>query len=67
MMTVVNAESATSYMHQPKISFFVTGGADCCIHEVRNLPDTEQEVDHHLIQTLVGEALLRELLTIERH
>src|SRR5262245_6967938 len=27
-MTVVNAESATSYMHQPKISFLVTGG--CC-------------------------------------
>ena len=24
-MTVVNAESATSYMHQPKISRFVTG------------------------------------------
>ena len=25
MMTVVNVESATSYIHQPKISFFVTG------------------------------------------
>src|SRR5215468_7825005 len=25
-MTVVNAESATSYMHQPRISFLVTGG-----------------------------------------
>src|SRR5215510_8091457 len=25
-MTVVNAESATSYMHQPKISFLVTDG-----------------------------------------
>src|SRR5262250_1244758 len=25
-MTVVNAESATSYMHQPIISFLVTGG-----------------------------------------
>jgi hypothetical protein len=29
-MTVVKAESATSYMHQPKISLFRTGEESTC-------------------------------------
>src|SRR5688500_18240021 len=29
-MTVVQADSATSYIHQPRISFFVTGGGATC-------------------------------------
>src|SRR4029079_5520307 len=68
--TVVKAESATSYIHQPKISNFVTGGADGRSIAIRNPPaltQAEKQIDCQLIDPLVGQPFLCQVLAVEIH
>src|SRR5262245_55332415 len=80
-MIVVKAESATSYMHQPKISFLVTGGCGAAspvvdlggaaafidVSEVIFLSDAEQQIDHQLVEFFIWQPLLRQLGPVEVH